>query len=162
MISLIVATANNNIIGGNNKLLWHIPEDLKRFKAITSGNIIVMGRKTFQSLPGVLPNRKHVILTKDTNFIVDNPNVEIIHNTEELINKYKNSSVEMFIIGGGEIYSQFINSADKIYLTRVFENFEGDTYFPSIDYSKWIVESKSEIITNEKNNLKYQFINLIR
>ena len=77
MLSIIVAVAENNIIGGDNKLLWHIPEDLKRFKSITSGNTIVMGRKTFESLPGVLPNRKHVVITRDKNYTVDNENVEV-------------------------------------------------------------------------------------
>ena len=103
MLSIIVAVAENNIIGGDNKLLWHIPEDLKRFKEITSGNTIVMGRKTFESLPGVLPNRKHVIITRDKNYTVDNENVEVIHSLSEVINKYKNSHETAFIIGGGEI-----------------------------------------------------------
>ena len=107
MISIIVAKAQNNIIGGNNKLLWHISDDLKRFKEITSGNIIIMGRKTFESLPGVLPNRKHIILTRDKNFSVDNENVEVIHNADQIINNYKNSPVEAFIIGGGEIYKEY-------------------------------------------------------
>ena len=160
MISLIVAIAQNNVIGGDNKLLWHISDDLKRFKKITSGNTIVMGRKTFESLPGVLPNRKHIILTRDKNYTVDNPSVEVIHNINDIINNFKNSPVEVFIIGGGEIYNQFINSVDKIYLTKDFKNFEGDTTFPEIDYNNWNITFDSEIFTDEKSNINYQFINL--
>ena len=160
MISLIVAIAQNNVIGGDNKLLWHISDDLKRFKKITSGNTIVMGRKTFESLPEVLPNRKHIILTRDKNYTVDNPSVEVIHNINDIINNFKNSPVEVFIIGGGEIYNQFINYADKIYLTKVFKNFEGDTTFPEIDYNNWNITFDSEIFTDEKSNINYQFINL--
>ena len=160
MISLIVAIAQNNVIGGDNKLLWHISDDLKRFKKITSGNTIVMGRKTFESLPEVLPNRKHIILTRDKNYTVDNPYVEVIHNINDIINNFKNSPVEVFIIGGGEIYNQFINYADKIYLTKVFKNFEGDTTFPEIDYNNWNITFDSEIFTDEKSNINYQFINL--
>ncbi len=160
MISLMVAIAQNNVIGRDNKLLWHISEDLKRFKKITSGNTIIMGRKTFESLPGVLPNRKHIIITRDKSYTVNNSSVEVIHNINDIINSFKNSPVEVFIIGGGEIYNQFINSVDKIYLTKVFKDFEGDTTFPSIDYSNWNTTFESEIFTDEKSNLQYQFINL--
>lgn len=162
MLSIIVAIAENNIIGGDNKLLWHIPEDLKRFKAITSGNTIIMGRKTFESLPGVLPNRKHVIITRDENYSVDNENVEVIHSLSEVINKYKNSSEPAFIIGGGEIYKQLIHNVDNLLLTKVFKPFDGDTSFPQIDLNEFAVDFESEILTCEKNGLQYQFIDLVR
>lgn len=162
MLSIIVAIAENNIIGGDNKLLWHIPEDLKRFKAITSGNTIIMGRKTFESLPGVLPNRKHVIITRDENYSVDNENVEVIHSLSEVINKYKNSSEPAFIIGGGEIYKQLIHNVDNLLLTKVFKSFYGDTSFPQIDLNEFAVDFESEILTCEKNGLQYQFIDLVR
>ncbi|MBX9138728.1 MULTISPECIES: dihydrofolate reductase [unclassified Clostridium] len=162
MLSIIVAIAENNIIGGDNKLLWHIPEDLKRFKAITSGNTIIMGRKTFESLPGVLPNRKHVIITRDENYSVDNENVEVIHSLSEVINKYKNSSEPAFIIGGGEIYKQLIHNVDNLLLTKVFKSFDGDTSFPQIDLNEFAVDFESEILTCEKNGLQYQFIDLVR
>lgn len=162
MLSLIVATAQNNVIGGDNKLLWHIPEDLKRFKSITSGNVIIMGRKTFESLPGVLPNRKHIVITRDKNYTVDNPNVEVIHNFEQVINIFKNSPDEAFIIGGGQIYNEVIHTVDKIYLTKVLKNFQGDTVFPQIDYSLWTVDNSSEILTCEKSGLNYQFIDLVK
>ncbi len=162
MLSIIVAIAENNIIGGDNKLLWHIPEDLKRFKAITSGHSIVMGRKTFESLPGILPNRKHVIITRDENYSVDNENVEVIHSLSEVINKYKNSSEPAFIIGGGEIYKQLIHNVDNLLLTKVFKSFDGDTSFPQIDLNEFAVDFESEILTCEKNGLQYQFIDLVR
>ena len=162
MLSIIVAVAENNIIGGNNKLLWHIPEDLKRFKEITSGNTIIMGRKTFESLPGVLPNRKHIIITRDKNYSVDNSNVEVIHSLYEVINKYKNTSESAFLIGGGEIYKQLIHSVDKIFLTKVYKSFEGDTSFPQVDFNEFTIEYESEILTSAKSGLKYQFIDLIK
>lgn len=162
MLSIIVAVAENNVIGGDNKLLWHIPEDLKRFKAITSGNTIVMGRKTFESLPGILPNRKHVIITRDKSYTVDNDNVEVIHSLSEVINKYKNSPESAFIIGGGEIYAQLIHIVDKLFLTKVFKPFNGDTSFPQVNSEEFAVDFESEIFTCEKSGLKYQFVDLVR
>ena len=162
MLSIIVAMAENNVIGKDNKLLWHVPEDLKRFKSITSGNIIIMGRKTFESLPGVLPSRKHIIITRDENYSVDNENVEVIHSLSEVINKYKNSSEPAFIIGGGEIYKQLIHNVDNLLLTKVFKSFDGDTSFPQIDLNEFAVDFESEILTCEKNGLQYQFIDLVR
>lgn len=160
MLSIIVATAENNIIGGDNKLLWHISNDLKRFKEITSGHTMIMGRKTFESLPGVLPNRQHIIITRDKNYKIDNPYVEVIHSLEEVINRFKNSSNEAFIIGGGEIYKQLIHNADKIYLTKILKNFEGDTKFPEINFDNWTESFISEIFTDPNSMLQYQFINL--
>ena len=162
MLSIIVAMAENNVIGKDNKLLWHVPEDLKRFKSITSGNIIIMGRKTFESLPGVLPNRKHIILTRDKNFSVDNENVEVIHNADQIINNYKNSPVEAFIIGGGEIYKEFLPHANNLYLTEVLKDFEGDTSFPQVNLENWVVDYSSDILTNAKDGLQYKFINYIK
>ena len=162
MLSIIVAVSENNIIGGDNKLLWHIPEDLKRFKAITSGHTIIMGRKTFESLPGILPNRKHVIITRDKNYNIKSDNVKVIHSLEEVINTYKNSTETAFVIGGGEIYSQLIHTVDKIFLTKVFKSFDGDTSFPQIDFKEFNLEFQSEVLTSEKNGLRYQSIDLVR
>ncbi|MBY6839030.1 dihydrofolate reductase [Clostridium botulinum] len=162
MLSIIVAIAKNNVIGNDNKLIWHISEDLKRFKEITSGKTIVMGRKTFESLPGVLPNRKHIILTRDKNFKVNSECVEIIYDFDELLNKYKNSDTEVFIIGGGEIYKQLLPHTNKLYLTKINKDFDGDTYFPQINYDDFKVDYKSDIITDEKIKLEYNFINLSR
>lgn len=162
MLSIIVAKANNNVIGGNNKLLWHLSKDLKRFKEITTGNTIIMGRKTFESLPKVLPNRHHIILTSNKNYKVDSDSVTIVNNIEEIVDKYKDSVEEAFIIGGGEIYNLLIPYTNKLYLTRIYKDFEGDTYFPNIDLSNWEVSYKSDILSDEKENLTYDFINLTR
>ena len=162
MLSIIVAKASNNIIGGDNKLLWHISQDLKRFKEITSGHTIIMGRKTFESLPKVLPNRHHIVITRDKNFKVDSPSVEIVNDINTVINKYENSSEEVFIIGGGEIYKFLLPNTKKLYLTRVYKYFDGDTKFPEINLDDWTIDNQSEILTNEADNLKFDFINLIR
>ncbi|MGN2339661.1 dihydrofolate reductase [Clostridium cagae] len=162
MLSIIVAIAKNNVIGNDNKLIWHISEDLKRFKEITSGKTIVMGRKTFESLPGALPNRKHIILTRDKNFKVNSECVEIIYDFDELLNKYKNSDDEVFIIGGGEIYKQLLPYSNKLYLTKINKDFDGDTYFPQINYNDFKIDYESDVITDEKSGLEYKFINLSR
>ena len=162
MLSLIVAIAENNVIGKDNKLIWHISEDLKRFKSITSGSKMLMGRKTFESLPGVLPNRKHIIITRDDKYTVDSDQVSIINDLDSFIKTHENSDEEIFIIGGAEIYKQLLPHCKKLYLTKVLQSFEGDTYFPEIDYSKYEVEYSSDKITDEKSGLTYSFVNLIR
>ena len=162
MISIIAAVAKNNIIGGDNKLLWHIPEDLKHFKDITSNHTIIMGRKTFQSLPNVLPKRHHIVLTKDKNYIIDSDSVTIVHNLKEIVDKYKTSKEEVFVIGGGEIYSAFLPYCKNLYLTKINKNFEGDTYFPKIEPSQWKVTYSSEVNKTLKDNLEFKFINFTR
>lgn len=160
MLSIIVAKANNDVIGGDNKLLWHISEDLKRFKDITSGHTIIMGRKTFESLPKVLPNRHHIIITRDKNFKVDSEAVTIINDISDVISKFKDTEEEVFILGGGEIYKTLMPYTKKLYLTRVYKDFEGDTTFPSINYDEWKIINQSEINVNPKDNLNYDFIDL--
>lgn len=162
MISIIVAVAKDNVIGKDNKLLWHISEDLKRFKRITTNKKMIMGRKTFQSLPGILPNREHIIITRDKNFIIDSDKVEIVHDLSSLLEMYSKCEEEIFIIGGAEIYKQFLPYAQKLYLTKVEEAFEGDTYFPEINYDEFKTEYISEQFTDEKNGLHYTFIDLKR
>ena len=160
MISIICAIARNNVIGNNNSMIWHIPSDLKRFKSITSGSTIIMGRKTFESLPGVLPKRKHIVITRDKNYTVNNESVEVLHSVDEVLKKYENNNEEVFIIGGGQIYKEFLPHADKLYLTILEKDFKGDTKFPEINKDEWIIEEKSEIIT--ENNIDYYFIDLKR
>lgn len=162
MLSLIVAIADNNVIGKDNKLIWHISEDLKRFKSITSGHKMLMGRKTFESLPGVLPNREHIILTRNKDFTVDSDRVSVIHDLNDFIEKNKDSDEEIFVIGGAEIYRELLPYSQKLYLTKVNHNFEGDTFFPEINYDDYKVLEQSEEIIDEKSNLKYYFIDLIR
>ena len=162
MLSIIVAIAQNNVIGKDNKLIWHISEDLKRFKEITSGKKMIMGRKTFESLPGVLPNREHIIITKDKNYKVDSDKVTIAHDLNSLIEQYKNCDDEIFIIGGAEIYRQTLPYADKLYLTIINNSFDGDTFFPAINFDDFKVEYTSEEFTDEKSDITYKFIDLIR
>lgn len=153
MISIIVATSKNRVIGNNNSLIWKLPADLKRFKQITTGNTIVMGRKTYESIGKPLPNRRNIIITRDTNYLVDN--CEIVNSIEEALMLCNN---DCFIIGGGEIYKQSIDIADKIYLTLVQEDFEGDTYFPEIG-KEWTKVIREDFEPDEKNAHKYSFIN---
>ena len=162
MISISVAVAKNNVIGKDNKLLWHISEDLKRFKRITSNKKMIMGRKTFESLPGILPNREHIVITRDENFNVDSDKVTIVHDLNSLLEKYSKCEDEIFVIGGAEIYKQLLPYTQKIYLTKIDQEFEGDTCFPEINYDEFKTEYVSEQFTDEKNGLKYTFIDLIR
>lgn len=162
MLSTIVAKSRNNSIGYDDKLLWHISEDLKRFKEITTNKTIIMGRKTFESLPKILPNRKHIILTRDKNFKVESDMVTVINNFNYVIDKYYDCDEEVFIIGGGEIYSLFLPYTKKLYLTRIYQDFVADTRFPLIDMEDWDIEYQSETFINKEDNLKYDFINLLK
>jgi len=160
MLSIIVAIPENNIIGFDNKLLCHISEDLKRFRGITTNHTIIMGRKTFESLPKILPNRHHVIITRDKNYTVDSNEVSIFHSLDEVLAKYEDSDEEAFIIGGGQIYNSMFPHCKKLYLTKVKKSFEGDTSFPDIDYSAWTITYSSEEKINSEDGLLYEFIDL--
>lgn len=157
MLSIIVAISDNNVIGKENKLIWHLPEDLKRFKELTTGHTIIMGRKTFESLGRVLPNRKHIVLTRDINYYVDDENVEIVNDIEDL-EKYIDSEEENFVIGGAIIYSQLMPKVDKMYITKIHEKFEGDSYFPVINEEEWKEIEKIQGIKDEKNTYDYEFV----
>jgi len=149
MITLIAACSKNRVIGGDGKLLWHLPEDLKRFKSLTTGNPIVMGRKTYESIGKALPGRLNIILTKNRDFKADN--CLIYNNIYDLLEIYQQSN--LFVIGGGEIYKMFLPFADKIELTLIDKDFEGDTFFPELG-SDWI-ESNVEINSNGEFEYKY-------
>lgn len=134
-LTIIVATAENEAIGKNNKLIWHLSDDLKRFKDLTNGHHIIMGRKTFESFPKPLPNRTHIVITRQQNYTAPQ-GVVIVNTLDEAILAVKNDR-QPFIIGGGEIYKQAMDLAETIELTRVHETFEADTFFPKIDTSIW-------------------------
>ena len=158
-ISIIVAIAENFAIGKNNHLLFHLPNDLKRFKEITSGHSLIMGRNTLLSLPKwPLPKRRHIVITdkKDDVF----PGCEVVFSIDEAIEKVKGEK-EVFIIGGGMVYRQFYPVAGKLYLTLVHKSFDADVYFPEIDYSKW-KENSCEDFFDEKNGFEYSYLNLER
>lgn len=157
MLSIVVAKAKNNIIGKNNKMLWNLPADLKRFKELTMGHTIIMGRKTFESIGKVLPNRKHVILSQNPDFKVDDENVKIVNSVNEL-KEYINSDEENFVIGGAMIYNLLMHYVTKLYVTQIEKDFEGDAFFPKIDSNKWKVIAKEQGIKDSDNNLDYEYI----
>lgn len=161
MLSIIVAVAKNNVIGKDNKLIWHLPEDLKRFKKITTGHRIIMGRKTFESLGRVLPNRKHVILCNDAELNIQDENVEILEDIK-LLNKYINSDEENFVIGGATIYKLLMPYANKLYITHINEQFEGDVYFPEIKEEEWKAVEKEKGLKNEENPFDYEYVTYVR
>jgi dihydrofolate reductase len=146
-LTIIVAIAKNNAIGKNNDLLWHISGDLKRFKQITSGHAVIMGRRTFFSLPnGALPNRRNIVITDCPEDCC--PGAEKVASIEEAIS-ICNSNEENFIIGGGMIYAQFLPIADKIYLTVVDRDYDADVFFPEINYNEWAIETEAEHPEND-------------
>jgi dihydrofolate reductase len=158
-ISIIVAIAENFAIGKNNDLLFHLPNDLKRFKEITIGHSLIMGRNTLLSLPKwPLPNRRHIVITdkKDDNF----PGCEVVFSIQEAIEKVQNEE-EAFVIGGGMVYKQFYPLAVKLYLTLVHKKFDADVYFSEINFSEW-EEISREDLYDEKNNFNYSYLNLER
>ncbi len=161
MLSIIVAISKNNVIGKDNKLIWHLPEDLKRFKKLTTGHTIIMGRKTFESLGRVLPNRKHIVITNNANMQIEDENVELIHDIK-MLNKFINSEEEHFIIGGATIYKLLMPYANKMYITRINEEFEGDLYFPELDKKVWKEIEREKGIRNEKNPFDYEYVTYIR
>ncbi len=154
MINIIVAKAENNVIGKDNKLLWYIPEDLKYFKRLTDEYTLIMGRKTFESLPGILPDRHHIVITRDTKYKVDDERVTVVNSVIEAITAYKNRVGEVFVIGGGEIYKEFMPYVNKLYVTEVHKKFNGDAYFPIIDNAIW-KEIKRE---NYEDEIPYSFV----
>lgn len=156
MVKIIVATSKNRVIGDSNNLIWHLPADLKRFKELTTGNSIVMGRKTYESIGRPLPNRRNIIITRDVKYDVEG--CEVVNSLEEALMICNNNC---FIIGGGEIYKQSMSIADQIYLTLVHEDFEGDTEFPEIG-SEWKMVTSQDFEPDEKNKHKYSFIEYMK
>jgi dihydrofolate reductase len=155
-LTLIVAAAENNAIGKDNKLIWHLSDDLKRFKNLTSGHHIIMGRKTFESFPKPLPNRTHIVITRQENYKVPE-GIIVVNTLSDAIDAAKSDS-QPFVIGGGEIYKQALPLASKIELTRVHETFVADTFFPEIDTSIWKETAKTFHPKDEKNDFAFSFI----
>lgn len=161
MINLIVAIAENNAIGIAGDLLCHLPNDLKHFKEITTGATVVMGKNTFFSLPRrPLPNRRNIVLTTDTEFTYEN--TEVAHSIEQLYTLL-NEEEEVFIIGGGKVYEQFINTVDKLYVTHIHHTWEdADTFFPKIDPNTWQCVSEEHHEADEKHLYPYTFAEYIK
>lgn len=154
MITVIAAVAENNALGKENQLLWHLPDDFKRFKTLTSGHYIIMGRKTFESFPKPLPNRTHVIISRQANY---QPEGCIVVNSLEQAIAVCPKTEEVFIIGGGEIYRQSIAVADKLDLTKVHATFEADTHFPEIDLSQWQLVFEEYHPKDERHDFAFTF-----
>jgi dihydrofolate reductase len=153
MISIIVAIAENMAIGKNNDLLWHIPADLKRFKQITSGHPVIMGKRTWESLPRrPLPNRRNIVITDIAGEKIDG--CEMAYSIDEAISM-SNPADENFIIGGASVYRQFLPHAHRLYLTRVHKSFDGDVFFPEIAFSEWNLISREVFSRDEINDFCY-------
>ena len=156
VVSLLVAADENNVIGKNNELPWHLPNDLKYFKNQTWGMPILMGRKTFDSIGKPLPGRKSIVITRNQNWSY--PNVEVVHSTGEAIVKAKEyGAKEIFVIGGAEIFTSSFDLAKRIYLTRVHHQFDGDVHFPALDKKDWLLVHNRFCHADEKNAWSHTF-----
>ncbi|PQA60506.1 dihydrofolate reductase [Siphonobacter curvatus] len=156
MIHLVVAVAENGAIGKDNQLLWHLPDDLKQFKKLTSGHTVVMGRKTYESIGKPLPNRTNVIITRNENY--EAPGCIVVSSLEEAIR----TESDVYIIGGAEIYQQALPLTDRIHLTEVQASVEGDTFFPKLDSAEWHELSRETHPTDEKHTYAFDFVELER
>ncbi len=143
--SIIAAIGKNNELGKDNNLIWHLPNDLKFFKETTTGKTIIMGRRTFESLPKMLPGRRHIVLSKSDDF---NDEVLVFHNLEDLLKYFEDSKEELFVIGGASIYKSFLDYADKLYLTEIEASCkEADAYFPDFnkeDFDREVLKENSD------------------
>ena len=157
MLSIIVAKAKNNIIGKDNALIWHLPAHLKRFKKLTTNHTIIMGRKTFESLGRVLPNRYHIILCNDAQMQIDNENVEILDDIS-MLDKYINDNKEHFVIGGATMYRLLMPYCQKMYITEINQEFEGDVSFPEINMNEWKITQREQGLKDEKNPYDYEYV----
>jgi len=163
MISIIVAVAENGVIGKDNQLLWRLSDDLKQFKALTSGHAVIMGRKTFDSIGKPLPNRTNIVITRQSK-VSDDTTVLVADSIERAIEiaKELKGNDEFFIIGGGNIYEQSLAITDKVYLTEVKTTIDGDTYFPALSKDEWEEISRKPYQKNEKNEYDFDVVELIR
>jgi dihydrofolate reductase len=159
MIIQIAAASENNVLGKDNKIVWHLPDDFKRFKQLTTSHYIILGRKTYESLGKPLPNRPHIIVTRQNNYKV--PGCVIANSLEEAI-KLAPSDEDVFVIGGGEIYKQALPFTDKIELTRVHTQIEGDTFFPEINSDEWELVKEVYHPKDEKHALDFTYQTFIR
>ncbi|MDQ7918118.1 dihydrofolate reductase [Mesonia sp. MT50] len=152
MLTIIAAAGKNNELGKDNDLVWHLPDDFKRFKKLTTGHCIIMGRKTFESFPKPLPNRTHIVLTRDKKY--KNEDCTVVHHIEDAL-AFAADDKQPFIIGGGEIYSLALPYVQKMELTRVHGTFDVDTYFPEFDKNNWkLIE---EVFHEKDEDHKYSF-----
>lgn len=161
MLKILVAFDENRVIGKNNTLIWHLPADLKRFKALTTGHVIIMGRKTFESIGKPLPNRTTIVISRQADLQIEG--AIIAHSVEEAILKAKSVTREdIFIVGGAEIYALSLPLADQILVTQLHDIFEGDAFFPEIPLDTWVVSERERGVTDEKNAYQYSYLTYSR
>lgn len=159
-LALIAAYAQNNVVGIDNKLPWHLPEDLKYFKRVTTGKAIIMGRKTYESIGRPLPNRTNIVITRNTEFTA--PGIEVVNSLDaaielaESINEI-NGTEEVMVIGGAQIYNEALPKADRLYLTHVHAEVKGDAHFPQVDFSAWKEVGREDYAASETNPYDYSF-----
>ncbi|WP_245693472.1 dihydrofolate reductase [Salinimicrobium catena] len=154
-LTMIAAAAENNALGKDNDLVWHLPDDFKRFKKLTTGHHIIMGRKTFETFPKPLPNRTHIVITRKKNY--QKEGAIVVHSLKEALDLAKDDP-QPFIIGGGEIYELALPEADKIELTRVHGTFEADAFFPEFDENNWELVESSFHPTDENHNYSFTYL----
>ncbi|WP_335965671.1 dihydrofolate reductase [Galbibacter sp. PAP.153] len=160
MVTIIAAAAENNALGKDNDLVWHLPDDFKRFKKLTTGHAIIMGRKTFESFPSPLPNRKHIIVTRQKDYNAGEDCI-VVNDIKTALEMAKEDS-QPFIIGGGEIYKLGLPFTEKIELTRVHGKFEADAFFPAIDENEWELTSSELHHKDERHNYAYTYLTYVR
>ncbi|MSQ80851.1 MAG: dihydrofolate reductase [Candidatus Methylopumilus sp.] len=156
-LSIIVAMSSNRVIGINNTLPWHLTEDLKRFKLLTTGHTIIMGRKTYESIGKALPNRRNIVISRNKNISYEG--VELVSSLDEAFSLSANDD-EVFFIGGSNIYEQTLSAVQYLYITEIKKNFVGDAFFPEIDKAIWIESSRQDLV--ESDELNFSFINYKR
>ncbi len=161
MLKILVAFDENRVIGKNNTLIWHLPADLKRFKSLTTGHVIIMGRKTFEAIGKSLPNRTTIVISRQADLNLEG--VIIAHSVEEAILKAKSlTRDDIFIVGGAEIYALSLPLADQILVTQLHDVFEGDAFFPEIPLDTWEVSERERGVTDEKNAYQYTYLTYSR
>ena len=160
-VNIIVAVANANAIGRNGDLVYHLRADLRRFKEITWGHTVIMGRKTWESLPkGALPGRRNIVITRNVDFEAEG--AEVVHSLSEALDCLNNEE-KGFIIGGAEIYRQALSVAEQLYLTRIFADAPGaDTFFPDINADDWVITGSTECFVDAETSTEFQFVCLTR
>jgi dihydrofolate reductase len=159
-LALIAAYAQNNVVGIDNKLPWHLPEDLKYFKRITTGKAIIMGRKTYESIGRPLPNRTNIVITRNADFTA--PGIEVVNSLDAAIELAQsineiNGTEEVMVIGGAQIYNESLPKADRLYLTHVHAEVKGDAHFPQVDFSVWKEVGREDYKASETNPYDYSF-----
>ncbi len=158
-VSIIVAVSENNVIGKDNKLIWHLPADLKLFKTLTMGHHMIMGRKTYESIGKALPGRTSIVVTHQPSYTAEG--CIVVNSLQDAFAK-ASGDTEVFIIGGDGIFKQSLNFANKIYLTKIYHSFEGDTFFPELNEKEWEMKECNDFQPDEKNAYPYSFCVLER